>query len=1091
MNVLFVSQCSGNALTETRRILDQFAERRGERSWFTPITWEGLKTIHKLLRQLARKNTAVACFWLHRSRSELMWIVGDARRFNERGTTPTNSTSSDILRSHDEDDWHHGEIIRLLASLAALFHDFGKANTAFQEKLLENAFKPDPIRHEWVSLQIFAAFVCDAADDRIWLERLSATNYPKANVWRARLDQDIAPFKSLPPLARAIGWLILTHHRLPLPVKDGELKRSSVLKDVEQHFQVDWGYATEVASDKERGRCWRIQKLPWDSPQWQRHAARLASRLLQENCQAYWLDNPYVAHLARLTLMLADHYYSSQASHPRYGALDFPLYANTDKCGNRKQRLDEHLIGVALNASRIAHTLPRIPWQLPRIARHRALRRPTREEPFLWQNRAFALAEDLREESAVHGFFGVNLASAGCGKTLANARILYALANPNRGARFTVGLGLRILTLQTGEVYRKRFHLGSEDLAVLIGGGAIRELHAHNQKKVQQAVDEENLPEKIKVLGSESAEELLGESQYVHFEGSLNDGPLKLWLENQSQALVQAPIVVCTVDHLAPATESLRGGQQILPMLRLLTSDLVLDEVDDFDVQDLPALTRLIHWAGMLGSRVLLSSATLPPALVYGFFQAYIKGREIFQDNRGVQGSSVNICCAWFDEFDVQNSNHDNLDFFVKAHENFTERRLRKLAEQPQRRHAAILPVTAHTNGSDPGKMHQLCSQLAACLRDQAIELHRANSQEDPQSGRRVSVGLVRMANIDPLVDTARSLLQTGMPDDMRLHLAVYHARFPLFQRSRIEQRLDLLLQRHDPLMLFRHAEMRRTIDAFPESEQIFLVMATPVAEVGRDHDYDWAIVEPSSMRSIIQLAGRIRRHRLEQYCKVNLCLLSRNLRALRGDQIAYSKPGYESQEFLLSSHDLMMLLRPEQRDRIDASPRISEYRPLNFNAPNDNLADLEHKVLHQLMLGAGNQRPPVKLWWETHAYLSGVLQKRQLFRAGRPTETYLFLPDDDGELHFHRLDAGGCYTRVDNLLEPLEVRLGPRCNWWDEKMKKMEDAQGLLEQLAEDMALELDICAQRYATVDLETNAEGEGWWYHPSLGFSRKRSS
>ena len=31
MNVLFVSQCSKRALTETRRILDQFAERRGDR----------------------------------------------------------------------------------------------------------------------------------------------------------------------------------------------------------------------------------------------------------------------------------------------------------------------------------------------------------------------------------------------------------------------------------------------------------------------------------------------------------------------------------------------------------------------------------------------------------------------------------------------------------------------------------------------------------------------------------------------------------------------------------------------------------------------------------------------------------------------------------------------------------------------------------------------------------------------------------------------------------------------------------------------------------------------------------------------------
>lgn len=31
MNILLVSQCQKNALTETRRILDQFAERCGDR----------------------------------------------------------------------------------------------------------------------------------------------------------------------------------------------------------------------------------------------------------------------------------------------------------------------------------------------------------------------------------------------------------------------------------------------------------------------------------------------------------------------------------------------------------------------------------------------------------------------------------------------------------------------------------------------------------------------------------------------------------------------------------------------------------------------------------------------------------------------------------------------------------------------------------------------------------------------------------------------------------------------------------------------------------------------------------------------------
>lgn len=83
MNVLLISQCSKNALTETRRILDQFAERRGDRAWQTPITQAGLDTLHRLLRQTARKNTAVACHWIRgKDHSELLWVVGDVRQFN-------------------------------------------------------------------------------------------------------------------------------------------------------------------------------------------------------------------------------------------------------------------------------------------------------------------------------------------------------------------------------------------------------------------------------------------------------------------------------------------------------------------------------------------------------------------------------------------------------------------------------------------------------------------------------------------------------------------------------------------------------------------------------------------------------------------------------------------------------------------------------------------------------------------------------------------------------------------------------------------------------------------------------------------------
>jgi len=107
VNVLLISQCDKRALSESRRILDQFAERRGDRTWQTPITQAGLDTLRKLLRKTARKNSAVACHWIRgRDHSELLWIVGDARRFNAEGAVPTNTTQRNVLRREDENDWH-------------------------------------------------------------------------------------------------------------------------------------------------------------------------------------------------------------------------------------------------------------------------------------------------------------------------------------------------------------------------------------------------------------------------------------------------------------------------------------------------------------------------------------------------------------------------------------------------------------------------------------------------------------------------------------------------------------------------------------------------------------------------------------------------------------------------------------------------------------------------------------------------------------------------------------------------------------------------------------------------------------------------
>ncbi len=1090
MNILIVSQCTKNALTETRRILDQFAERRGHRTWQTHITQQGLQALKRLLKRSARRNTAVACHWMRgRDRTDLLWIVGNAGRFNEQGAVPTNITERDVLRKQDENNWHSAEDIALLASMAGLFHDFGKANSAFQRKLKNANGRPmaDAYRHEWVSLRLFEAFV-NKQEDRVWLQNLvdsseAAIDSCLQTVYRDGLDESdidrLCPFECMPPLAQVIGWLIVSHHRLP--TQNQEEPQSSILKCLPLNIDEDWCGRNDNISGKQIQACWKFNAdIPLKSQHWQQHAAKIARIILSRPgmVRSNYIEDPYVLHLSRMALMLADHYYSSQPSHSRYGDKEYPLYANTHhKTHVLKQRLDEHLIGVEVNAGKIARMLPRLEFQLPRLARHRGFRQRSRDKCFQWQDKAFDLATSVQERSLLQGFFGVNMASTGCGKTLANGRILYGLSDPQLGARFSVALGLRSLTLQTGDAYRERLELGDDDMAVLVGGAAIRELH-------QRAREDDSL---MSISGSESAECLVPDYQHVSYEGSIESGPFSRWLDNNPNArrLLSAPILTCTIDHLMPATEATRGGHQIAPMLRLLTSDLVLDEPDDFSTEDLPALSRLVNWAGLLGSRVLISSATLPPAIVQGLFSAYVSGRRCYQQNRGVPGQPVSICCAWFDEYESRAADHALEDSFIAAHLSFVEKRVAKLSKAEKRRKATVKPLSI-ASGSEKNAIYK---SFAQCLHEHIHNLHNQHHTVDQITGKKVSLGLVRIANIDSLVGAAKELYSLDAEYGYHLHICVYHSQHPLLVRSEIESQLDTFLNRKDPVMLFRDSRIRDILDRKWEENHIFIVLATAVAEVGRDHDYDWGIVEPSSMRSIIQLAGRIRRHR-PGFCKLpNLYLLGTNIRHIANgpSQPAYCRPGFESSQFLLESHYLSELLTRDQLSSIDATTRIIERRKLE---PTKNLVDLEHSCMRAWMFGKADSAEslvvkPASWWWVTRATLSGELQRVQPFRydpLGR--QRYGLLPNDDGEIRLHRYKHDGRLVDVNNLIHPNPFDLGCGVSVWGGG-----DFETILMDLAEKLDMEVGICARRFGFVELPDRGSEQGWYYDFSLGFSRFR--
>jgi CRISPR-associated endonuclease/helicase Cas3 len=903
VNILLVSQCNKRALTVTRSVLDRFAERKGERAWQTSMAHEELATLYALLRKTARRNTAVACYRIKSvGENELLWMVGNPRRFTANESVPTAITDS--LRQSDGYSWPCGTTICLLAALAALFHDFGKANQRFQQMLRREAKGGLAWRHEWVSLRLFCAFVAERSD-REWLTALSLVQAQDEVELLARLLRDDTncytnPFLALPPLARTVAWLILSHHHLPGNIFKTEPEPQ--LEDIDcwltHQLTSSWNSRFKP-QDKEDALNWALPDgTPLRSAIWRQKARKFASHALRHAPleQYAHLNQRFTIHMARLTLMLADHFYSAQPPEAAWHDSDYLPYANTDNKTKRlKQRLDEHLTGVAHNAWLLGWYLPHIRKSLPVIAHHRVFKQPAKEDRFCWQDRAYETAKALAPRAARQGFFGVNMASTGCGKTLANARIMYALADEKQGCRFTVALGLRTLTLQTGSALQSRLKLEKGDLAVLTGSPAVQQLYHLAQSQADKTVSES--PAGIAPTGA-----LYPEPHYIRYEGSLNNGRLNQWLnrDHNINKLINAPVLVTTIDHIIPATEGVRGGKQIAPMLRLLTADLVLDEPDEFEGNDQHALCRLVNWAGMLGCRVLISSATFTPAQVEALFAAYRTGRTYYQHACGAPDTPPEICCAWFDEKATKAQDIADGKAFSAAHAAFVSQRVQHLKRNIIKRHGELIAVTPADRSIDA-----VITAMAQRFHLSLLQLHAKHHQTHRASGRELSVGLIRLANINPLVAVAKQLFTLGAPDNTRIHYCVYHSQHPLAGRSYIENSLDRVLMRHNPAAIWQVPEIAARLEYSTEQKHIFVVLATAVAEVGRDHDYDWAIVEPSSIRSIVQLAGRVLRHRscAEPPAAANIHLLRKNYRALRSKTFACCRPGFEDRHFVAAKN--------------------------------------------------------------------------------------------------------------------------------------------------------------------------------------------
>ncbi|HJF28000.1 MAG TPA: type I-F CRISPR-associated helicase Cas3f [Acinetobacter lwoffii] len=1167
MIVTFISQCEKKAIPRTRRVLDAFADRIGDNTWQTVITEDGLIAVKKLLRKTVTKSTAVSCHWIRgRRRSELLWIVGNRNKFNSEGIVPVNRTKKSLKIDYSDTNWHSANFITLISRIAALFHDFGKINPFFASKLANasKSKKPiaDPFRHEWVSLRLFEAFVryC-GTDDKNWIKQLTEISVENKDfawletVIKDGIDQGHAsPFNGLPEIAKLTAWLIVSHHRLPIPKamlnpdKNADREHSPTkFNQVFEDLNFNWCYPRQYLDDdknqtKEIKQCWNIQTehIPFNSLTWSKEAKSCANTLQQflslPNVPS--LADPYVSHISRLVLMLSDHYYSSCDANPKWHDPSYQRFANTDKLGRLKQPLDDHLIGVSQSVRQLMGAMTRLDALFDRLPQQKSLEGKTNNSYYQWQDKSYQEAKLIQKNYPNHGFFGVNLASTGRGKTLANTRIMYGLADPEKGARFNVALGLRTLTLQTGKALRQKLDLDETDLAIMVGGGAVKEIFEQYSQKESSEVLEEQLedldPKQNQFLaenmGSESLIGLSDEESYVDyddheidFEGILdNQHMFAKWLKGNHQVkkMLMSPILCCTIDHLIPATESTRGGKQIAPMLRLMSSDLVFDEPDDFSPDDYYALARLVYWAGLLGSRVLLSSATLMPAEINGLYLAYSSGRKFYNANR--THADQPIIAAWFDEntpsichevisCHVQMSNTEVDASFKKAHLKFTKQRVEYLnqqASETKRRTVEWVGLPKEVVAKEKWQDVFTDKILAT-----TFKAHQLNALTDPSSGKQYSVGLVRFANIDPLATIAQQLLKQQIDPNIRIHLCVYHSRFPLLKRANIEKYLDEILDRNQGKQPHDHPMIQGWLQRYPEQQHIVLVLASPVCEVGRDHDYDWMILEPSSMRSIIQASGRARRHRPAKYDQANIFLMESNIRHYKNaDSTCFSKPGFESNTFKVSQHNLKSsneqvddgLIAYDHLKNLDATARLRPNLPDEIHKHYKNgyyrLADLEHDRMMHILLNRGMSQKldadiamsasrvkfPTYDFWNTNIHYTGILQRLSQFRQSQMEQFSALRAEEDQDLELYEYnDKTGNWLKRESKLRRVELTENSQIHCWPNQNPE----QALLKYLDTNPndRTWIENCG-RYLSLTLPELTEQKKWLYHPWLGFIRE---
>lgn len=801
------------------------------------------------------------------------------------------------LNEVDDSQKSVNTMLSTILSSAALLHDIGKSGEGFQSKIRSvNSKTKDFVRHDALSA-MFIVFVINelSKDQSSELEILKALSALKKSHFESYAN-DFHQFFSLQikdrlkqknetafhlnlcntlnsfskknyPILSSIVNLVLTHHR-SISTNRSEDKVSGDTKVylmnnsstcfLSQYFK--YYVNNSLAAEADKFLKLNISSID-DSyfESLQKSFSTISIQVESDSltykafCESSNISSFYVL---RPFLVYADHLVSSERSKSdKITTSTLPSAATELFASPGGDRLHDHILDVAKKSTWLFRY--GLNKQIDHIENSQFLAGMEKSDlpKFEWQDCASAhvLSETTEQKS---GFFAVIMASMGYGKTIGACKVLKAASNEQ--IRFTYALSARSLATQVGISLANDLRIDPAQMAIVIGDTTAKKDGSGAGKDIEEEMsfeDSYSIQTADKIMAVDEADLM-----------NWSDRDQIAAMSNKTSVFITTPVVSITVDYLIRGLKN-RGSDSI-HLFRLMTSDLVLDEIDSYQPTDMVGITHLVYLSGFYGRKVLAMSASINSETTALLHAAYKKGFEKGQAyHQCLDMKSYLIthrpesCVLDLNQIEA-NSMPVKINTFLLSLDTSSTNALSTDALssnqilKSEKAKISLLPFSTN----DQNFTQKLKQEIEFAARS-----HRTTKDEVSISTCFVKFNTTKSC-IDACLDFCK--LVDDCPNDCSNDRAndyivvSYHSHLFDEDRSVVEKFLGDILLRKNQYSIFDNSKIKSYIKENDIKDLKIVVFTTSIQETGRDFDYDFCFQEPNTFRSLMQSTGRILRHR-------------------------------------------------------------------------------------------------------------------------------------------------------------------------------------------------------------------------------------